>query len=388
MSPNLSTPPRILVADDQPDVLEALRLLLSHQGFETTTVSSPDAVIGALDRQPFDVLLMDLNYTRDTTSGREGIDLLSRIHATHESLPVVVMTGWGSVNVAVEAMRLGVRDFVQKPWENTRLVETLAREATEGRSRRLQAREIEEARAIQRRLLPETFPAVTGWTIDGAWLPAPGFGVAGDSFDAIRFDDARVAVTIADVMGKGVPAALLTSNLQAAVRAFAAAAERPGVLCGRVNRILCPNMGGGRFASFFYGRLDADRGRFTYANAGHPAPMLVRADGVVERLGAGGGVLGVDPGWAFDEREVVVGPGDRLVLFTDGVTEATRGDGAEFGEDRLLGLLRAWRSLDATALTARVTGAVRAFAGGAPQDDVTLVVLAADGRSVDIHDLS
>ncbi len=380
MSTDLSTPPRVLVADDQPDVLEALRLLLSHQGFETTTVASPEAVISALGRQAFDVLLMDLNYTRDTTSGREGLDLLSRIHADHASLPVVVMTGWGSVNVAVEAMRLGVRDFVQKPWENDRLVETLAREATEGRSRRLQAREIEEARAIQRRLLPEVFPEVRGWTIDSAWLPASGFGVAGDSFDAIRFDDARVAVSIADVMGKGVPAALLTSNLQAAVRAFAAAAASPGALCGRVNRILCPNMGGGRFASFFYGRLDADRGRFTYANAGHPAPVLVRSDGGVERLRQGGGVLGVDPAWSFDEHEIAVGPGDRLVLFTDGVTEATNGDGAEFGEDRLVGLLRAWRSLDATALTSRVTDAVRAFVGGAPQDDVTLVVLAADAR--------
>jgi len=379
MSPDLSTPPRVLVADDQPDVLEALRLLLSRQGFETTTVTSPEAVIGALGRQPFDVLLMDLNYTRDTTSGREGLDLLSRIHADHETLPVVVMTGWGSVNVAVEAMRLGVRDFVQKPWENTRLVETLAREATEGRSRRLQAREIEEAQAIQRRLLPETFPEIHGWTIDGVWLPASGFGVAGDSFDAIGFDDTHVAVSIADVMGKGVPAALLTSNLQAAVRAFAAAAAPPGVLCDRVNRILCPNMGGGRFASFFYGRLDADRGRFTYANAGHPAPILVRADGTVERLQVGGGVLGVDPCWRFDQHAVAVGPGDRLVLFTDGVTEATSDDGAEFGEDRLTDLVRAWRSLDAAALTARVTDAVRAFVGGAPQDDVTLVVLAADG---------
>jgi len=378
MSTDLSAPPRVLVADDQPDVLEALRLLLSHQGFETTTVTSPEAVIGALGRQAFDVLLVDLNYTRDTTSGREGLDLLTHIHTEHASLPVVVMTGWGSVNVAVEAMRLGVRDFVQKPWENARLVETLAREATEGRSRRLRAREIEEAQAIQRRLLPDVFPTVEGWTIDGVWLPASGFGVAGDSFDAIRFDDQCVAVSIADVMGKGVPAALLTSNLQAAVRAFAAATASPGALCGRVNRILCPNMGGGRFASFFYGQLDAERGLFTYANAGHPPPILVRSDGTVERLCHGGGALGLDPAWSFDDETVAVGPGDRLVLFTDGVTEATGGDGAEFGEDRLAGLVRAWRSLDAPALTARLTEAVRAFAGGAPQDDVTLVVLAAD----------
>ncbi len=108
---------------------------------------------------------MDLNYTCDTTSGREGLDLLSHIHAHHQSLPVVVMTGWGAVDVAVEAMRAWVRDFVQEPWDNERLVETLAREATEGRSRRLQEREIAEAQAIQRRLLPETVPEVRGWTL-------------------------------------------------------------------------------------------------------------------------------------------------------------------------------------------------------------------------------
>jgi DNA-binding NtrC family response regulator len=114
--------PRILVADDQRDVLEALRLLLKGEGYEIETATSPRAVLDTVQARELDLVLMDLNYARDTTSGAEGLDLLSRLRAVDETLPVVVMTAWGSVDVAVEAMRRGARDFVQKPWENARLV--------------------------------------------------------------------------------------------------------------------------------------------------------------------------------------------------------------------------------------------------------------------------
>jgi DNA-binding NtrC family response regulator len=113
--------PRILIADDQTDVLEALRLLLKGEGFQIEAVTSPAAVVTALETRDFDVVIMDLNYTRDTTSGQEGLDLLSRIRAIDAVLPVIVMTAWGTVGLAVEAMRGGARDFVQKPWDNDRL---------------------------------------------------------------------------------------------------------------------------------------------------------------------------------------------------------------------------------------------------------------------------
>jgi DNA-binding NtrC family response regulator len=114
--------PRILIADDQPDVREALRLLLKGEGYQTETVSSPVGILKALESGDFHVLLMDLNYSRDTTSGKEGLDVLSRIQATDSTLPVVVMTAWGNVSLAVETMRRGARDFIQKPWENERLL--------------------------------------------------------------------------------------------------------------------------------------------------------------------------------------------------------------------------------------------------------------------------
>ncbi|HYK06108.1 MAG TPA: sigma-54 dependent transcriptional regulator [Thermoanaerobaculia bacterium] len=129
-------PPRVLAADDQPHVLSALKLLLRSEGFEIETVSSPAAAYRAVESKPFDVLLIDLNYARDTTSGAEGLELLERLHAYDELLPVVVMTAWSSVDLAVSAMRLGARDFVQKPWENEKLLATLRNQVELGRALR------------------------------------------------------------------------------------------------------------------------------------------------------------------------------------------------------------------------------------------------------------
>src|SRR5215831_19391225 len=131
-----NTAARVLVADDQRDVLEALRLLLKSEGIEIETVSSPAAVISALDQRDYDAVLIDLNYARDTTSGAEGLDLLTRLRDIDESLPVIVMTAWGTVDLAVEAMRRGARDFVQKPWENARLLTTLRSQIALGRALR------------------------------------------------------------------------------------------------------------------------------------------------------------------------------------------------------------------------------------------------------------
>ncbi|MEN6603463.1 MAG: sigma-54 dependent transcriptional regulator, partial [Bryobacteraceae bacterium] len=117
--------PTILIADDQPDVVEALRLLLKGEGYATESVSSPAAILAAIEARDFDAALIDLNYTRDTTSGEEGLDLLKKIQAVDNMLPVVVMTAWGSIELAVEAMRRGARDFIQKPWDNVRLLATV-----------------------------------------------------------------------------------------------------------------------------------------------------------------------------------------------------------------------------------------------------------------------
>ncbi|MGN6184196.1 MAG: sigma-54-dependent transcriptional regulator [Thermoanaerobaculia bacterium] len=142
--------PRILVADDQSDVLEALRLLLKSEGFDIETVTSPAAVYRAIEARTFDAALLDLNYARDTTSGTEGLELLERLHAYDELLPIVVMTAWSSVDLAVSAMRLGARDFVQKPWENEKLLATLRTQVELGRALRKGRRLEAENRALRR----------------------------------------------------------------------------------------------------------------------------------------------------------------------------------------------------------------------------------------------
>jgi DNA-binding NtrC family response regulator len=128
--------PRILIADDQPDVLQALRLLLKNEGFRIESANGPAQVASALAEQEFDVLLLDMNYARDTTSGKEGLDLLARINAVYPNLPVVLMTAWGSVDGAVDAMRRGARDYVEKPWDNARLLATLRTQVELGRALR------------------------------------------------------------------------------------------------------------------------------------------------------------------------------------------------------------------------------------------------------------
>ena len=128
--------PRILIADDQPDVLEALRFLIKGEGYQAEAVNSPAGILEAVESRDFDAVLMDLNYTRDTTSGQEGLDLLNRVQALDSTLPVIVMTAWGSVDLAVEAMRRGARDFIQKPWDNARLSAILRTQIELGRALR------------------------------------------------------------------------------------------------------------------------------------------------------------------------------------------------------------------------------------------------------------
>jgi sigma-B regulation protein RsbU (phosphoserine phosphatase) len=373
---NDPTPARLLVADDQPDVLEALRWLLTGEGYEPEFVSSTDAVMEKLRGGRFDLLLMDLNYTRDTTSGREGLELIPRVRSLDASLPIVVMTGWGSIDTAVEAMRRGAKSFVQKPWEDVTLLEILEREIADARAaRRLdqkQQREFEEARLIQRGLLPTTVPQINGIELAVSWQPADGVG--GDCFDTLPFRGG-VGISIADIAGKGLPAALLMSNLQAAVRAFAQETAAPSSICGSVNRLLCRNMASGRFATFCYARVDTAGRRIVYSNAGHNPPLLIRAGGSLERLSEGGMVLGVFPDTAFEQGELPIGSGDRLLFYTDGITEARSPDGEEYGEDKLAAAALAGMAASVTDMKDAVLADVSTFTGGLFEDDATLIVV-------------
>jgi sigma-B regulation protein RsbU (phosphoserine phosphatase) len=365
---------RVLVADDQPDILLALRLLLARNGYQVETVNSPQTVLEALASGTFDVLLMDLNYARDTTSGREGMDLLDRLAHLENLPPIVAMTAWATLDLTIEGMRRGVGDFVLKPWDNRELLAILDHQIARGKRKRLERQDQAALREVQQGLLPKTMPAIPGCELSGVCLAASTVG--GDYFDAVKLVDGQLGLCVGDVSGKGLPAALLMANLQAAVHAYADNGIEPRTLCQKVNHIICGNIAVDRFITFFYATLDVASHRLRYTNAGHNAPVLVHLDGSYERLETGGLVLGVDPKTGYEQGELDLAAGDRLVLFTDGVTEAVNAKGEEYGEQRLLHLLIESRHLGATALQEAVVDSVRRFSDGRLKDDSTVVVAA------------
>jgi DNA-binding NtrC family response regulator len=191
--------PCILVADDQPDVLEALRFLIKGEGYQAVSVNSPGSVIDEVESRDFDAVLIDLNYTRDTTSGQEGLELLNRIQLLDTTLPVIVMTAWGSVELAVEAMRRGARDFIQKPWDNARLSAILKTQIELGRALRRGQRLEAENRALR----AERFPQLIAQS--AAMRPVL------DVISRVGPSDANVFITGENGTGKGLVAQTLHS---------------------------------------------------------------------------------------------------------------------------------------------------------------------------------
>jgi phosphoserine phosphatase RsbU/P len=206
------------------------------------------------------------------------------------------------------------------------------------------------------------------------WQPASGFG--GDYYDVFALDGGRLALCIGDVCGKGLPAALLASSLQATVRAVAEGGATAHEVVSRANRALCRQGTNGRFVTLFVAMLDPGDGAVAYCNGGHNAPILVRADGTVERLETGGMIVGVFERASYEPGRAMTRPGDRLLLFTDGLTEAGVGTNEEYGDSRLAGTIVRHRHLDPAALVERVFADVHQWAGCGLDDDATALALA------------
>ena len=238
----------------------------------------------------------------------------------------------------------------------------------------VQKQELQRAREIQESLLPKTIPQIAGFEIAAAWKPAR--EVSGDYFDVFRLGDRKIGLCIADVVGKGVSAALLMANVQAAVRAFAAETESPASICSKVNRLLCENIATGKFVTFLFGILDCDTQALAWCNAGHPDPILVSAVGARD-LNGSGAVLGVFPEWKYADQNIRMQPGDRLLLFTDGITEAAGADEIEFGDDRIAQFAQDHLGSTAPELNRLLLDEADAFCGSHFQDDATLLVIAA-----------
>jgi sigma-B regulation protein RsbU (phosphoserine phosphatase) len=367
----------VLIADDQPTVLEALRMMLKSEGYVIELASTPQAALQAVEARPFDAVIIDLNYTLDTTSGIEGMDLLTRIKQARPETPVVVMTAWASLETAIEAMRRGASDFIQKPWDNSQVLNTVRAQVMRGqlhqRASNQRDFEMADATEVQKALLPREMPSLPGYEV-AAWLQ-PARGVTGDYYDLFRLDDDHLFLCIGDVAGKGTPAALLMANLQGTLKTLVLDERSPAKLCERLNALITPNLQGARFVTFFCAILDLRSGRLSYSNAGHLAPVIVRNSSCIARLQRGGSVLGRHGTTNFDQGEFTLIPGDSVVLFTDGVTEAGAQDGEEeFGEERMLRIIDTRTSPSASALRDAISNAVIRHSATF-HDDATLITL-------------
>jgi phosphoserine phosphatase RsbU/P len=291
-----------------------------------------------------------------------------------QSLRHLIFTGW-RMPVLITVV-YGVMNFLyvkSRARLERRNVE-LQRMVQTGAARlEIQEQELQRAREIQESLLPKEIPQLPGFEVASAWQPARAVG--GDYFDVLKLGENRLAICIADVSGKGVPAALLMANVQASLRASVRDLDSPARVCTIVNGMLCESIASDKFVSFFCGVLDAASRTFRYCNAGHPYPILV-SSGAVRALDQGDAVLGVFPAWTYQDRSVDLISGDRLLFFTDGITEAEGPLGEEFGMEKVAAFAKAHAANSAASMNQQLVAQVTEFCGAQFQDDATLLVLA------------
>ncbi|HEX4169146.1 MAG TPA: SpoIIE family protein phosphatase [Bryobacteraceae bacterium] len=360
----------ILVVDDQADVREALRLLLKSAGYATQMAASPEEAVGLVQANSPDLIVLDMNYASDTTSGREGIMLLDRLHALNPRVPVIAMTGWSTIELAVEAMQHGACDFVTKPWDIHHLLEMfnkhLQAAVTRNRIDLSRASELAVAQRIQQRLLPPQKFAAAGLQFDCTFLPVSEVG--GDLYDFFE-ESGSVAFLLGDVCGKGLGAAMLVATLQATFRSQRELVQTPAVLLDRVNRLFFHATRPEHFATLFLGVYDSRTGVIRYVNCGHPPAVLLRTDGTTETLDPSSIVLGAFENSTFAERSVPFRTGDRLVVFSDGFSEAGLADTED--DDWTLEAIRDLSRNSNGSLSASLAAAAQSR--GQQSDDITVV---------------
>ncbi|HEY6991762.1 MAG TPA: SpoIIE family protein phosphatase [Bryobacteraceae bacterium] len=363
---------KVLVVDDQADVREALRLLLKGAGYAIQMADSPEAAIAAAVGGDQDLMVIDMNYAYDTTSGREGITLLDHLRSLKPDVPVVAMTGWSTIELAVEAMQHGACDFVTKPWDTRHLLEVFEKHlGAEGRRRAAATslnNELAIARRVQTRLLPPACFATGNIEIDCAFIPVGHVG--GDLYDFFETESGGVGFLLGDVCGKGLGAALLVANLQATIRSQRDLAERPARLLERTNRMFFHSTRPEHFATLFFGFYEPATQILRYVNCGHPEPVLLRANDAPELLAPTALVLGAFENTLIEEGTARLESGDRLLVFSDGFAEAGMTDDTD-NDDWALDSIRCL----ARTGCERFAGRLAALATSAREqaDDITVM---------------
>jgi len=379
--PQANEETRVLIAEDQEHVREALAMLLRGSGYSVLLCASPREALDTAAQGSFDLALVDMNYRRDSTSGVEGLNLIESLRQLDNTLPIAALTAWGNVDLAVNAMKSGASDFIEKPWRNDALLEkvgSLTKRGREVRSeRRISEYEKQDAQQVQMRIVPPRHMVAGDVEIFGESLP---FGtVGGDYFGVWQPTRESLHFCVADVSGKGTSGALIAAMLHASVSTLAVADGGAAKVVSEVEAILREQLGDEHFVTMFYAVLDVASRSLEYVNAGHCPSILRRAHGTVEMLESTRPVLGLLGKRSAGAERIRLNSGDCLALYTDGITEAANANGEEFGTDRLRALLSADRASGLQAQHAQILEGVRRFANGKLGDDATLVLVSVAG---------
>ena len=381
----MQPPYKILVVDDEPD-LEPLmlqrmrrdiragryRFVFAYNGVEALEQLNEDDEI--------DMVLSDINMPR-----MDGLTLLQQIPKVDPDIRAVIISAYGDMQNIRTAMNRGAFDFVTKPLDFDDLKVTIERtlrhmaewrEALSSRDKLVALQnELDVASKIQQSVLPTGFPSSDSYEVAANMEPARNVG--GDFFDIMRLANSCIGLAVADVSDKGVPAALFMMSSITQLKGAAIGIGEPGGVLSEVNDLLNQENETAMFVTVLYAVYNPETGVITYANGGHNPPVIVHADGSSTLLPMTGGIaLGVAPGFEYEQSTMTLNPGESIILYTDGVTEAMNGDGEEFGIDRLRDLFVGGPPRRPKEANKAIFEAVSIFAGDTPQsDDITCLTL-------------
>ena len=381
----MQPPYKILVVDDEPD-LQPLMLQRMRRDIRAGRYSFVFAGDGveALERMngddEIDMVLSDINMPR-----MDGLTLLEQIPKVDPDVRAVIISAYGDMQNIRTAMNRGAFDFVTKPLDFDDLKVTIERtlrhmvqwrEALSSRDKLVALQnELDVANKIQQSVLPTGFPSSEAYEVAANMQPARNVG--GDFFDIMRLENRRLGLAVADVSDKGVPAALFMMSSITQLKGAAIGIGEPGGVLSEVNDLLNEDNETAMFVTVLYAVYNPESGVITYANGGHNPPVVIHTDGSSTMLPMTGGIaLGVAPGFRYEQSNFTLGPGETIVLYTDGVTEAMNGHGDEFGVDRLRELFEGAPPRHPREAVDAILEAVHAFAGDTPQsDDITCLTL-------------
>jgi len=376
---------KILVVDDEPDLEHLVRQRMRRDvragHYEFVFAYNVVEALEVLNADPdIDMVLSDINMPR-----MDGLTLLEQMSQVDPDLRAVIVSAYGDMKNIRTAMNRGAFDFVTKPIDFQDLRVTIERtlehlqmwrEAVASRDKLVALQnELRVAHEMQQSILPKVFPNKPGYQLFGNMEPAREVG--GDFFDIIHLENDCVGLAIADVSDKGVPAALFMMSSRTLMKGAAIGRSSPAEVLSEVNNLLQEDNDAAMFVTVFYAEYNPGSGVLSYANGGHNPPIVVHADGSSTVLPQTNGIaLGIMPDIKYEQNSVTLSPGDALVLYTDGVTEAMNAQNEEFEMERLCAVLSEHCSCDVREINQAVFQAVQGFAGDMPQfDDMTCMTL-------------